>query len=232
MPTSLSGFGVILSRGAVALAKITKISGIDISHDVLDTTSHDSPGGYKENIQGLLDAGDVSVEADYIPTDPAQISLLNDAQVAPGVAPQAWTMNHPTSGLTWTFNAVVKNLKINTELTGKITLSFTLSITGTSTLYTTSSARLTALTVTGATLVKAYTNADTIDYATTSGTSFTVTPTLAGATITVNGTVVSSGSASGSISISGVGTVIEVPIITQQTNSAPTLLLLRVIKTA
>jgi predicted secreted protein len=134
MATSIAGYGVVLKRATVTIAKVTKISGVDISHDILDTTSHDSASGYKESIQGLLDAGDVTVEADYVPADAGQSALIGDAQSLPGAAATAWTLQHTASGLTWAFNANVKNLKINMELAGKVTLSFDLAITGAPTL--------------------------------------------------------------------------------------------------
>ena len=234
MPASTVGFGVILSRGVIALAKVTKIGGVDISHEIIDTTSHDSPSGWKESIQGLLVAGDMAVEADFIPYDPAQISLLDDADSTPGTAGVEWTMTHAASGLTWVFTANVKNLKINTELAGKVSLSFTLALTGVSTVTIGYSNRCTAfaITGTGATITGTYVVTDVIRYATTTGTSFTVTPTLSPVVITVNGTVVTSGSPSGAIAISGIGTCVEVLTVTKNTGKAPTLFTLRVLKTA
>jgi predicted secreted protein len=233
MATSTVGFGVILSRGAVALAKITKIGGVDISHEIIDTTSHDSPSGWKESIQGLLVAGDMAIDADFIADDAAQISLLADAQVAPGTAGVEWTMTHAASGLTWVFTANVKNLKINTELAGKVSLSFTLALTGVSTVTIGYSDRCTAfaITGTGAAIIGTYVDEDIIRYATTSGTSFTVTPTLGGgAVITVNGTVVVTGEQSGSIAIADIGQCVEVLTVTKNTGKAPTLFTLRVLK--
>ena len=231
MATAILALGMVLSRAGVALAKITKLGDIDISHEIVDTTAHDSPGGWQESIQGMLDAGDLSVEAFFIPSDPAQVSLLSDAQATPGTPGVAWVMAHAASGLGWSFTAYVKNLKVSNDLKGAIKLTFNLSLTGQPTLTLTNSARLTNLVLTGATLVKAFSASDSIIYATTTTVSFTATPTKATGVITINGTVVATGVASNALATPAIGAY-EFAIVTADTGAAPITTLLRVVKTA
>jgi predicted secreted protein len=130
MAVSLVGYGVVLTHIAAAVGKVTKINGVEVSHEIIETTSHDSTGGWKEYIQGLLSAGDVAVECDFIAADTGQVAVLADAQAAPGTAVVAWTLVHTASSVSWAFNAFVKNMKIGFDLAGKVTLSFSLAITG------------------------------------------------------------------------------------------------------
>lgn len=52
-----------------AVAEITDISPPSMGRDLIEVTHHASPGGYREFISGLRDGGEVSLEANWLPTD-------------------------------------------------------------------------------------------------------------------------------------------------------------------
>lgn len=57
------------------IAQITNISGPNISVDTVDVTSMDSVGGWKEFIAGMIDGGEVSIEA-FLVADASQLEQL------------------------------------------------------------------------------------------------------------------------------------------------------------
>jgi hypothetical protein len=56
-----SAFGTTLKKGATAIAELISIGGPTISADTIEATSHDSPDGYREFLQGLRDAGEITI---------------------------------------------------------------------------------------------------------------------------------------------------------------------------
>lgn len=62
--------------GYTAVAELTNIDVLDVSVDDLETTSHDSPGGWKEFIGGLKDGGALSMELNFDPDQHASVLAL------------------------------------------------------------------------------------------------------------------------------------------------------------
>lgn len=59
------GFGATLNIGGFTLSDMTSIGGPGFSADTLDTTTHDSSNNFRTFIKGLIDAGELSVDAYY-----------------------------------------------------------------------------------------------------------------------------------------------------------------------
>src|SRR5216684_4699752 len=64
---------------AVTLPEAIKIGAPNSKFDLLDVTSHDSSGGFKEYIPGLIDGENATVEANFVPTNAVQIEARVDA---------------------------------------------------------------------------------------------------------------------------------------------------------
>jgi hypothetical protein len=84
-----TGIGAHLQRGDgqspenfVSTLGIKSISGPSMSRDMHDTTDMDS-GTFREFIGGLVDGGEVSFEANFLPRDPTQTQDAPDNE-APG----------------------------------------------------------------------------------------------------------------------------------------------------
>ena len=67
-----AAFGAVLSFGTATgtattatLTNVTNISGLDGETEVIDVTSHDSAGAYREKIASFLDLGQVKVDFNF-----------------------------------------------------------------------------------------------------------------------------------------------------------------------
>jgi hypothetical protein len=57
------GFGGTLNVGGFTISDMTNISGPGMSADTIDSTTHNSTSIFREFIKGLIDAGELSVDA-------------------------------------------------------------------------------------------------------------------------------------------------------------------------
>lgn len=233
MPSAAkSGFGTTLTRAGYTIAELTKIGSPKLQLDTEDVTSHQSANGYKEYIGTILDAGDISIEGQFIPGDTnGQIGLVTDMNAK---TLQDFVITFPTAvATTWTFKGLVTSFEIGeADLKGSLTFKASIKISGQPTLGITGSNNLSALVLTTATLYPSFA-AGTYDYtATSTGASITVTPTASAGTITVNGNTVASGVPSGAISLGSINNVTTVTIVVTEANKMPKTYTIRVAKTA
>jgi predicted secreted protein len=87
----------------------------------------DSIGAYREKLATLLDGGEISLDANYIPQDVTQQSLqalFDNRTLAP------WQIVLPNSLGTWNFNAYLGSLDFDLTTDKAATLSSKLTITG------------------------------------------------------------------------------------------------------
>lgn len=73
------GFGAQLQKGDgaspenfVAIMGIKSMTGPEITRDTVDVTTNDSPDMFRRFIGGMVDGGEVSFEANWLPRDPTQ----------------------------------------------------------------------------------------------------------------------------------------------------------------
>lgn len=88
MPTAaISGYGTLLKRGDAGspetfstVGEVRSMSGPSMETDEIDVTTHSSAaaGAFKEFIMGLIDAGSIEFDTNYVPSDPTHIGLRND----------------------------------------------------------------------------------------------------------------------------------------------------------
>ena len=104
----------------------------DEQAEQIDVTAHDSPGGRREYIGGLVDAPERTLEFYYDPADATHRTLR--ASVGQTLE---FEVEHPA----WTnrerFSAVVAQAQVTAELEGGLVLSVTLKPTGPQTEVTT-----------------------------------------------------------------------------------------------
>ncbi len=142
MTNALSAFGTLLKIGDgggtevfTAIAEVTKLSGPSLSLDTIDATHDASPGGFKECVAGLLDAGEVKFDVNYKPTETthnATAGLLRDMV---NKTKRNFKLVFPDSGsTTWSFSAFVTKFEPDAPVDGKLGASITLKITGQPTL--------------------------------------------------------------------------------------------------
>ncbi len=176
--------GTKLQIGATAIAELHDISGMNLTADHIETTTLDSTSNFRTFIQKLRDGGDITASGFFNPGDAGQAALY--AAYGTG-AVTAFTILFPASlGASWTFNAIVIEVKTGAKIGEAIPWDVKLKVTGVPSLLVTASPAITsiALTGTGGTLspassgtVYAYT------YSGVSATSVTITITAASQTI-------------------------------------------------
>jgi hypothetical protein len=129
------GFGVLFKVGDGAATEVfttldvevTNIQPPGYSREAVDATHTQSPDNFREYIAGLMDAGEVQIEMNFVPaaTDPVVTVLLAGKQnyqlLFPGVA-------------TWTFAAICTNYQPSAPIEGKMTASATFKVSGKPTL--------------------------------------------------------------------------------------------------
>jgi hypothetical protein len=64
---------------AVTIPECMKIGAPNSKFDLLDVTSHDSTGGFKEYIPGLIDGENATAEVNFVPTNAVHIGIRTDA---------------------------------------------------------------------------------------------------------------------------------------------------------
>lgn len=128
MPASnaFSGVGTIFKRDDVALAEVTGIAGFNKSRGIIDKTTLDSTGGYREKLGGFRDGGQIVLSMNF---DRTVFDLLNtDFESSSN---QTFTIVLSDSGNTeFAFSGWVINLTMDVPLDEKVTLSCTIDIDG------------------------------------------------------------------------------------------------------
>lgn len=142
MSNAISAFGTLLKIGDggspetfTTIAEVTNISGPSLSMNTVDVTSHDSTDGWREFVGGLLDGGEVTLDINFIPTDPTHsysTGLLNDMV---NRTKRNFQLVFPDAGnTTWSFTALITAFEPSAPTDDKLSASVTLKITGKPTL--------------------------------------------------------------------------------------------------
>jgi Lambda phage tail tube protein, TTP len=128
MPTSVTiGYGSRLAyfSGAafVDIAEITNLKAPGYSRDAIDATHMASPNNFREFIAGLMDAGEVSLDVNFIPS-------ASDVFVSIMVAGVGqFRLTHP-NGVRMSFDAIMTGYEPSEPLDDKMTASVTIKVSG------------------------------------------------------------------------------------------------------
>lgn len=135
MPESnaISSFGTLLQRGDGSdpevfstIAEVQDIKPPALSADTEEVTHQDSPNGWKEYLPTLLDAGEVTFDLNFIPTDTGHTALITDMTSR---VKRNFKVVFP-DGSTWSFAAYVTGFEPDAPVSGKLSASVTLKVTG------------------------------------------------------------------------------------------------------
>jgi predicted secreted protein len=137
--SALAAYGTLLKKGAgtspetyTTVAEVTNLSGPSMKMDSLDVTHHGSSEGYKDFVGGLIDGGEIKVEANLLPNDSSHTGLLTDMNAR---TLRAWQIVFPTSpAKTWSFNGLIQGIETAAPVDGKLALSLTIKVSGKPTL--------------------------------------------------------------------------------------------------
>ncbi|MED4206594.1 phage tail tube protein [Neobacillus mesonae] len=229
-----AAMGTKIMVGANSVADLTSIGGLELSADTIENTTLDS-GGWRTFVQGLKDAGEVSLSGFFNPGDTnGQIALYNAYTAG---AALNYTILFPF-GASWTFSGIVTAVSTGAEMEDNVSFEATIKVSGQPSLGLTPSAGLTALSLsgTGGSLAPTYDkNNPLYTFVGVTATSVTVTATGAGQTIAlyVDGVFsqnLTSGTASGGIALA-IGSK-KLTIVANENGKAPKVYEITVVKTA
>ena len=131
MPTV--AMGTMLKKGVTEIALLTKIDGLNLKADTVETTALDTTGGYKTFLAVLKDSGEVSISGHFDHT--AHADFLADFEA---LTVQSYTIEFPdkltTTGTTWSFSALVSDFHTSVDLGSLIKFEATLKVSGKPTL--------------------------------------------------------------------------------------------------
>lgn len=114
------------------VARLTSISGLELSADSIDATTLDSVGGYRESIAGFKDAGEVGVEGYFVPTVGKGQKELYDLFES-GEA-EDFTIQFPDDMAKWEFKGIVVGFSTSADLEDPLAFSATIKVSGKPTL--------------------------------------------------------------------------------------------------
>lgn len=127
----MDAFGTKLQRGSgggpetfATIADITSLTPPGISRETLDVTSHDSTNGWMEFTGGLKDAGEVSADINYQPTE--HDTLIDDFE---DTAPRHYRVIFP-DGTIWSFSAILTGFEPDAPYDDKLSASLTWKVSG------------------------------------------------------------------------------------------------------
>lgn len=138
MPGQIFGKGTKLQRSDMGspatwstIAEVRSITGPSMSGDILDVTSHDTVGNWREKLAGLLDAGALTFTVAFIPshaTHSAQVGFVADFV---NRTKRDHRIQFPDVAVTtWLFpNAQVTGCPITAPVDNVLTADVTLTIT-------------------------------------------------------------------------------------------------------
>jgi len=109
--------------------------GPTLRRDTIDVTNHDSTSAYREFINGLKDAGSITFDINYLPTDGthnAATGLLGEYDNGTTRA-YALVFSDPST-TSWTFNGVVIGFEVAAAIDEVLISSIELKISGAPTL--------------------------------------------------------------------------------------------------
>lgn len=113
-----------------AIAELTDVTPGGVDVNFIDTTAHDSSGGWRQFIGGLTDPGTIELTGNYKFTDAGQAALIANRGVIVAVN---ITFSDATNV---TCNAVVGGYNLSNPLDEKVEFTCSLKITGAITITT------------------------------------------------------------------------------------------------
>lgn len=139
----ISSFGTLLKIGDGAtptevfttIAEVKDISGPSLKLNTDELTNHGSPGGWKEKVGTLLEAGDLSFDLNFVPTHATHNPTTGLIADQTARTKRNFQLVFPdTASTTWAFTALVTEFEPAEPVEGVLKASVTLEITGQPTL--------------------------------------------------------------------------------------------------
>ena len=128
------GYGTTFSIGTsgaspvyTAVAQVTSVTPPNYARDAIETTHMTSLGSFREFIPGLMDAGEATIEINFIASATDTIIAAMEAGVG------NFKITFPNA-VDWMFTAIVTAYSVTAPLADKMSATITLKVTGEPTL--------------------------------------------------------------------------------------------------
>ena len=122
------GYGGTLNIGGFTVSDMTNISGPGFSADMMDSTTHDASDNFRTFVKGLIDAGELSVDAFYdYDKNGYTVSVLLATTTIKSVT---FTMPTSPSRTVFTCNGFVSAYEPTDPVDDLIGMSITIKISG------------------------------------------------------------------------------------------------------
>jgi len=119
------------SESFTAIAEVKDITPPQMSKDSIEVTSQDSSNGWREFIPGWKDAGEVSFEGNWLPTNATHDGATGVLSVFEDDDNHNWQIVLPTAiGLTIAFTGHVTNFEPDLPLEDAGAISITIKVSG------------------------------------------------------------------------------------------------------
>ena len=127
---AIKSFGISVTIGGTAIAELTDVSVSGVDVNFIDTTAHDSSGGWKTFLGGLTDPGSIELTGNYKQSDAGQAALVSGrgTNVAVNI-----TFSDATNV---TCNAIIGGYNLSNPQDDKVEFTCSLKITGAITITT------------------------------------------------------------------------------------------------
>jgi predicted secreted protein len=120
--------GVVLTYNSQAVGELDNVELTGSNGEDIDITNHDSPDDYKEYVLGLLDGGEISCTGNYVASNAGQAAIIAAHYARTS---NAWTVVYPDTGDSqFAGNGYVKSFKVTAPVAGKLSIAFTVKISG------------------------------------------------------------------------------------------------------
>lgn len=114
-------FGIFNGVSYVPVAEVTMATPPQYSRDAIEATHMGSPNAFREYIPGLLDAGEATIEINYVPA--AVDPILTAMRAGLG----QFRITYP-NGTTYTFSGIITAYTPETPMDGKLAATITIKV--------------------------------------------------------------------------------------------------------
>ena len=130
-----SGFGTLLKAGDgassesfTAIAEVKSITGPSLSMETIDATHMESPSNYREILPSFLNAGEVTLEVNFLPATTAQTVVTTDFAAR---TKRNFQLVFPDTGTTtWSFSGYYTGFTPSAAVDDMLSASITITVDG------------------------------------------------------------------------------------------------------
>ena len=123
-----AAFGTGITFDTAEVKELTNIAWDIGTVDDIDITNHDSPDSTEEFVPGIIRVGEITLEGNFVPTDPGQVKLITNLQARTS---DDVVITCADAGLaTFTGVAYVKSFRPSAPVDGKTSFTATLKASG------------------------------------------------------------------------------------------------------